>query len=261
MKPLIKWAGGKTWFLPKFAELTAGVKYTALVELFAGGAAVAFGREERSVVLNDINGPLIDFYKNTKLGHLPPVYNNMNEEVYAKLRARYNAVKSQPQGGFPRESGDLFYIMNRFAFNGLYRENAGGQFNVPWNKKQRAVDSDFHSAYMLMSQGDWVLSNLPYEQVPLCPGDLVFADPPYADVFSTYAAGGFGWAAQEALAAYLSKLNLPVVATNNGAPKVLELYRDYGFNVQTINAPRKISCTGDREPACEMIATRNLVST
>jgi DNA adenine methylase len=86
------------------------------------------------------------------------------------------------------------------------------------------------------------------------PGDFVYADPPYDVEFTQYSAEGFGWDDQVRLAHWLAALDVPVVASNQATDRILALYSDLGFKVETIQAPRRISCNGDRTPAREMVA-------
>jgi DNA adenine methylase len=96
------------------------------------------------------------------------------------------------------------------------------------------------------------------EDVPLERGDFVYADPPYDVDFTQYAKGGFSWEDQERTALALSKHRGPVVLVNQATPRVEQLFQTLGFVVDFLSAPRRISCSGDRTPAREIIGTRNL---
>jgi DNA adenine methylase len=86
----------------------------------------------------------------------------------------------------------------------------------------------------------------------------VYADPPYDVEFRQYAKDGFTWEDQERTAAWLARHRGPVVLVNQATDRVERLYRKLGFTVDFLVAPRRISCTGDRTPAREIIGTRNL---
>jgi DNA adenine methylase len=86
----------------------------------------------------------------------------------------------------------------------------------------------------------------------------VYADPPYDVEFTQYAKGGFSWEDQERTAVRLSKHRGPVVLVNQATERVEALYRTLGYAVQFLNGPRRISCTGDRTPAREIMGLRNL---
>ena len=250
----IRWAGGKKWLLPYFNALVTGVKYNAFVELFAGGAALSFGREETNVVLNDINTPLMRMYYHLHKGTLQQHIQASAEEYYV-IRERYNATKrSQGRSYEPQYASD-FYFLNQYGFNGLYRENSSGDFNVPYGKRTHVKLKDLGKYRTLMQK--WILANHDYANLQLAADDLVFADPPYDGTFTDYSAGGFSWDDQERLATILSRAPCPVVATNAATPAILEMYKDLGFNLRTLEAPRRISRNGDRTPALEMLAWRN----
>ena len=87
---------------------------------------------------------------------------------------------------------------------------------------------------------------------------VVYADPPYDVQFRSYSADGFDWDAQVRLATWLAAHPGPVAASNQATPRIVELYRDLGFELVLLDGPRMISRTGDRTPAQEILALRNL---
>jgi DNA adenine methylase len=104
----------------------------------------------------------------------------------------------------------------------------------------------------------WTFTCTDVESVPLEDDDFVYADPPYDVEFTQYAKEGFGWNDQERTAVWLSKHRGPVVLVNQATERIERLYRQLGYQVRFLRAPRRISCTGDRTPAREIIATRNV---
>ncbi len=86
---------------------------------------------------------------------------------------------------------------------------------------------------------------------------MIYADPPYDVEFRQYSAEGFSWEDQERLAVWLTKQNVPAIVSNQATKRIKELYQDLGFQIQELEAPRRISCTGDRTPALEILATIN----
>ena len=104
----------------------------------------------------------------------------------------------------------------------------------------------------------WTFVSGDFEAVAIEPDDFVYADPPYDVEFTHYAKGGFSWEDQERTAAWLSRHRGPVVLVNQATERVERLYRRLGFSVMFLDAPRRISCTGDRTPAREIVGTRNL---
>ena len=106
--------------------------------------------------------------------------------------------------------------------------------------------------------GGWAFTVGDLDAVAVERGDFVYADPPYDVEFTQYSRGGFSWDDQERTAAWLAKHRGPVVLVNQATERIEKLYRKLGFTVGFLDAPRRISCTGDRTPAREIIGSRNL---
>jgi DNA adenine methylase len=104
----------------------------------------------------------------------------------------------------------------------------------------------------------WEITNRDVEAVALAPDDFVYADPPYDVEFTAYSQAGFSWGDQERTAACLARHPGPVILVNQATRRVEKLYRQLRYKVAFLDAPRRISCTGDRTPAREIIALRNL---
>ena len=92
----------------------------------------------------------------------------------------------------------------------------------------------------------------------MCIRDSIYADPPYDVEFTHYSKDGFGWDEQVRAAQWLSTHSGPVVLSNQATPRIVDLYRSAGFELRFLDAPRRISCTGDRSPAPEVLAVRNM---
>ena len=115
---------------------------------------------------------------------------------------------------------------------------------------------DFSSYKPVFSR--WEFSSLDFEALRLKPGDFVYADPPYDVPFTQYARKQFSWDDQVRAAEWLARHKGPVVLSNQATPRVIALYRRIGYDLRFLAAPRRISCTGDRTPAQEVLATRNV---
>ena len=100
--------------------------------------------------------------------------------------------------------------------------------------------------------------NANFENVPLDKDDFIYADPPYDVEFTAYAKGGFTWDDQVRTAEWLAAHPGPVVLSNQATPRIVTLYRKLGFKLRFLMAPRLISCNGDRTPAKEVLATKNI---
>ncbi len=257
LAPPLKWAGGKRWLVPHLQPLWEPYRSRRLVEPFCGGLAVALGLQPERALLNDINEHTINFYRWLKQGlHINGLPMENNRALYYQHRARFNELLRAGRA-HTRDAARLFYYLNRTGYNGLCRFNRRGEFNVPFGRYKRINYVRDFSTYRHAFAG-WEFTCRPFEEVPLEPDDFVYADPPYDVVFTQYAKEGFGWEDQVRLAEWLARHPGPVVLSNQATPRVKRLYRDLGYTVKELDAPRRISCTGDRTPAREVLATRNV---
>jgi DNA adenine methylase len=257
-RPPLKWAGGKRWQVPHLRTLWTKHARRRLVEPFCGGLAVALGLAPDRALLNDANPHLINFYRWLQRGLETDLVMKNDERQFYRHRDRFNALL-RDDGGETAEAAALFYYLNRTGYNGLCRFNSQGMFNVPFGRYVRigyASNDDF-AAYR-DAFANWEFTTGDVEAVPLDRGDFVYADPPYDVDFTHYAKGGFSWEDQERTARWLAKHRGPVVLVNQATPRVEALYRSLGYDVAFLDAPRRISCTGDRTPAREIIGTRHL---
>jgi DNA adenine methylase len=227
-----------------------------LVEPFAGGLAVSLGLMPGRALLNDRNPHLIHFYSWLKRGLKISIPLENDERVYYTHRERFNKLLREGKGA-SAEAASLFYYLNRTGFNGLCRFNRSGGFNVPFGRYLRIGYKRDFSAYREVFE-PWEFMSADFEETPLEPDDFVYADPPYDVEFTQYAKEAFGWEEQKRTAKWLSRHKGPVVLCNQATDRIVGLYRECGFKVQVVDAPRRISCTGDRTPAKEVLALRNL---
>lgn len=256
IRPPLKWAGGKRWQLRHLRPLWSRHSARRLVEPFCGGLAVTLGLRPARALLNDANPHLINFYRWLKRGLVVDVDMVNDEAAFYQHRDAFNRTLTN-QGSDSAEAAALFYYLNRTGYNGLCRFNGRGEFNVPFGRYKRiAYVRDFSPYTKVFSA--WTFRCGDFESVPLEPDDFVYADPPYDVDFTTYSRGGFGWTEQVRAAEWLAGHPGPVVLSNQATPRILKLYRRLGFSLRFLLGPRHISCTGDRTPAREVLATRNL---
>ena len=256
VSPPLKWAGGKRWQLPHLRPLWEPQQHRRLVEPFCGGLAVSLGLRPERAMVNDVNAHLVNFYRWLKKGlRLRRAFEN-EEANYYKQRERFNALLERGKSD-TREAAVLFYYLNRTGYNGLCRFNQSGGFNVPFGRhKTINYRSDF-SEY-IETFAEWTFECGDFEDLKLNGEDFIYADPPYDVPFTQYSKGGFGWDEQVRAAEWLTQHPGPVVLVNQATDRIVELYLRFGFELQELNAPRRISCTGDREPAKEVLAVRNM---
>lgn len=253
MQPLLKWAGGKRWLIPILEQLYNGQR---LVEPFVGGMAVALGLQPKQALLNDVNPHLVNLYRQLQNGLTPCIAMLNDKDAYLAHRWRFNQLIEQ-DNYTTAEAANLFYYLNRTGFNGLCRFNKAGFYNVPFGKYTTINYSNFEGWQEQLTP--WQLSCGDFAAIPLQRHDFIYADPPYDCEFTSYSAGGFSWSDQVRLVKWLAQHRGTVVASNQATPRILELYESHGFTIRLLNAPRRISCNGDRAPAQEMFAIKNEV--
>ena len=256
LRPPLKWAGGKRWQVPHLLPLWKPHESRRLVEPFCGGLAVTLGLQPGHALLNDSNAHLISFYRWLQKGLTINVRLENNEKYFYQCRERFNTLLTTGKA-HGREAASLFYFLNRTGYNGLCRFNQQGQFNVPFGRYKRiGYVTDFTRYREILRP--WQFTNQDFEELDLSPNDFVYADPPYDVEFTEYAKGGFSWEDQRRVARFLARHAGPVILVNQATSRIEKLYRDLGYAVEFLDAPRRISCTGDRTPAKEIVATRNL---
>jgi len=258
-RPILKWAGGKGQLL---AELLARVprEIGTYHEPFVGGGALFFelwsrGRI-RHAVLSDVNRELIETYETVRDGVEGVIrrlarHHNEKEHFY-KVRAQDPRRLSRAA-----RAARLIYL-NKTCFNGLYRVNSRGQFNVPFGDNPRANYCDaeaLRAASRTFRDADLRCETFEAVHDRAEPGDFVYFDPPYQPLsktasFTAYARDGFGEAEQRHLAEVFRTLagrGVHVLLSNSDTPWVRHLYRDHRIGV--VHASRAINSKADRRGA------------
>jgi DNA adenine methylase len=256
VRPPLKWAGGKRWQVPHLVDYWNQNSNRRLVEPFCGGLAVTLGLMPERALLNDINPHVINFYRWLKKGLVITMTMKQSETRYYSYRRRFNQLLTDGKGE-TAEAASLFYYMNRTGYNGLCRFNSKGCFNVPYGQ-YKTINYRFDFLEFKSVFSNWEFTGTRFDEMTLDPEDFVYADPPYDVDFTQYSKGGFGWDEQKRTAEWLARHPGPVVLSNQATKRITDLYRDLDYKLILLNAPRRISCTGDRSPAPEVLATRNL---
>lgn len=228
VKPFVKWAGGKRKLLDQILPMIPK-KYGTYHEPMVGGGALFFALQPRQAILNDYNGELIETYQVVKeqpdalLKALKRLKNT--EDDYRKVRIQ------KPKTPVTRAA--RFIYLNKLSFNGLYRVNSSGVFNVPYCKDETRSHIDEESIRQASSALQGVtLQTGDYLQAltHVKPKDFVFIDPPYDDTFSSYTATGFSKNTQvqlrEALD-YLTDMKAYVIVCNSDTPFIRDIYKSY----------------------------------
>ena len=261
VRPPLKWAGGKRWLVPHLkplweqAQSRDGDKLR-LVEPLCGGLAVALGLMPERALLNDLNPHNVNFFRWLQRGLEVDIEMENERGLYDRHRDRFNQLIGD---GWTesKEAAELFYYLNRTCYNGLCRFNRAGRFNVPFGRHNSIKYARAFPEFPELMAG-WEFSTGDFESIALLPGDFIYADPPYDVEFTQYSKEAFAWPEQERLAQWLAAHPGPVVLSNQATERILKLYSELGFALETHQAPRMISCNGDRTKATEVVAMRNL---
>jgi DNA adenine methylase len=270
-KPIVKWAGGKSRLLAELAHRVPR-KIRTYAEPFAGGAALFFAlaseaeRGERKIdhaVLADRNEELVATYRAVKTD-----VNALIDALgtYRADRDLFYEVRARDTSGLEDvERAARFIFLNRTCFNGLWRVNAGGRFNVPFGKYKnpRICDPEgLRAASRALARAEIVAKDFSDVTRRLGKNDFVYLDPPYVPIsrtasFTSYAKDGFGIEDQERLAnevRALKKRHAKAMLSNADTPVTRALYE--GLAVHLVRAPRSISCDGaTRNDVGEVLVT------
>jgi len=273
MRPFVKWAGGKTQVLDKIMELMPK-EYENYFEPFVGGGALLLSLSPQNAYINDSNKELMCVYEclrnedlfNNLLNKLQEHEEKHNEEYYYEIRSldRLENFKEIP---IYERAARLIYL-NKSCFNGLYRVNSNGYFNVPSAKKEKVITYDRENMELLkdyFSRGKIFMSSVDFEEAvkEAKKGDFVYFDPPYdtlADkgTFTSYSKDSFGKDSQLRLANVykeLSKRGVKVMLSNHNTAYINELYHE--FNIYVIKAKRIINANPNGRGEIEEVIITN----
>ena len=256
LTPPLKWAGGKRWLVPHIEPLWRQHQTRRYVEPFCGGLAVALGLNPERALLNDLNPHLINFYSQLRRGLSLTIEARYDRTLFYGHRERFNQLIRDGHGQ-TAEAAQLFYYLNRTCFNGLCRFNLSGAFNVPFGRYKTVNYATDLSVYRKFFR-KWSFRNKDLAELSIQRDDFIYADPPYDVEFTTYSAGGFSWDDQIRTAELLAKHRGPVLLSNQATKRIIDLYRRLKFDLKFLDAPRRISCNGNRQTAREVLAARNL---
>ena len=249
-RPFLKWAGGKGRLLEQLRPLLPG-RFARYFEPFAGGAALFFDLRPEHAELTDINSELIDCYRAVR-DKVEPVIGALKRHRYDE--AHYYRVRAIDPASLARhERAARTIYLNKTGYNGLYRVNRSGKFNVPMGRytNPRVCDAENLRACSTALKGVEVrVRDFETQVARARAGDFVYFDPPYVPVsdtadFTSYAPGGFGLDGQRRLAALfgtLARRGVHVVLSNSDTPLVRDLYR--GFRIARVLAARNINSRG-----------------
>jgi DNA adenine methylase len=257
-RPFVKWAGGKRGILPELLSRMPD-KYQGYTECFLGGGALFFAVQPEEAYLSDINFPLILTYTAVRddverlIGKLQVHAEKHNKTYYLEKRARVARETD------PTTIGALLIYLNKTCYNGLYRVNQSGIFNVPMGSyKDPAILDEVNLRAASKALSHAKIKQKPFFQVPTVKDNFYYLDPPYHTTFSSYDGSGFGDDDHKELAEFCKKINAAggkFMLSNSDTPLIRQLY--HGYNVESIDAPRMVSCKGTQRVKEKELIIRN----
>lgn len=265
MKSFIKWIGGKQRIAKRIVKLfpdrSSIRKY---VEPFVGAGSIYFAYGPNEAMLSDINANLIEAYNAVKSSpdlvykHLAKHKEKNTKKYYLKVRSTYNQTKSSDRCS----RAAAFIYLNKASFNGIWRVNRCGEFNVPYaHRKKLCFPSydDLLSYSTLLSSAEILCLDYKEAMKRCGKGDFIYIDPPYPPLNSTsyfthYSQNRFGLADQKSLAEEVvrsSNKGSHFLMTNASLPIIRDLYR--GFKMSEIDVVRWVRADGKRYSVKELV--------
>ena len=266
-KPFIKWVGGKRQLLSTILEKTPKTINTYF-EPFVGGGALFFNIEAKNKHIADVNPELINTYTVVR-DNVEQLIEELSK--FENTKEMFLEVRSwDREENFLTKRTDIqraarFIFLNKTAFNGMWRENKKGFFNVPFGKMKNptildSINLRLCSEYLKNTE----IECCSFEELlpKIKKGDFVYLDPPYVPIsatssFTSYSKGNFDLKMQESLKEFcdsLDKKGVKFILSNSAAEFVLDLYKDY--NVEFVYAKRAINSKGDgRGPVKEVLVS------
>ena len=248
-RPFVKWAGGKRKLIPEIAQRLPD-NFNAYWEPFLGGGAVFFALDSRigTAYISDINPELAVTYQMVR---------NSPKELIAQLedharrhdKKHYLRVRKLTGTPCALEVAARFIYLNKTCFNGLYRVNKSGQFNVPIGRYSNPAICDaenLQAASQVLQKAQIVFGD--FAKITPGFGDFVYADPPYDGAFSGYAADGFGDDDQRRLRDAVLRWHsngTSVMVSNADTPLIRSLYGRDPFTLHEVKAARAINSNGN----------------
>lgn len=265
-QPFLKWVGGKRQLLPEILPHLPP-EPRVYYEPFLGGGAVFFAFAPKRAVLGDMNQRLVRTYRAIRDGvegvieRAAPLFPEKvppTEERYKEVRAWQNDLKTNV------DAAAWLLFVNRYGYNGLYRESKSGNFNTPWNKAKRVADLGVANlrACSRVLQGVEILHGDFATLVRAAgEGDVVYCDPPYSPAsgtadFTAYVKAGFGPKEQARLrdeAKAAVRRGAHVVLSNNLTEEIDELYGAPPFRIIDVKARRSVNSKADARGAVDEV--------
>lgn len=291
-KPFVKWVGGKSQLLDEIRE-----KYPSQIEKycepFVGGGAVLFdvlGKfKPKKVLINDINKELINTYKQIRdncenlIAQLSEIQNRYksqsleeNKAYFYEKRERYNELKVNGDEAENLEKAALFIFLNKTCFNGLYRVNSKGLFNVPFNNAKNPLlcdEENLRACSKLLQNVEMKVGDYKECGTFIDKKTFVYIDPPYRPLtqtaaFTSYSENGFADREQIELGNFITEISRKgaVVLASNSDPKNADKNDDFfdklyaNFKIERVSASRMINSNAKKRGSINELLISNVAS-
>ena len=261
-QPFLKWAGGKRQLLPAIKEYLPA-KYTEYYEPFVGAGAVLFFLQPNKSIINDTNSELINCYQVIRdqpeelLDLCQQHQENNSPEYYYQLREQDRQDNFAQRSSVERAARIIY--LNKTCFNGLFRVNSSGQFNVPYGKYKNPTIVDpviIKAISTYLNQTSITIYNDDFQEAVATArkGAFIYFDPPYHPLsdtssFTSYSRNGFGAEEQIRLRDLCNQLTdrgCQVLASNSAAPFIKSLYNNSRYEVMEVKATRAINTVSSK---------------
>tara|TARA_X000000368_G_C23056872_1_gene724353 strand:+ start:5647 stop:6513 length:867 start_codon:yes stop_codon:yes gene_type:complete len=267
-RPILKWAGGKTFLRSRINDICKNIKITRYIEPFFGSGAIYFNLidqkliNKRKSIINDANKELMNLYKHIRsspdelvIAH-KKIIEDFNNKGYYYVRSKFNGIDKKGckvQRYKKIDKSAALMILNKTCFNGLYRVNKNNEFNVPEGKY---TTPSFVSSQMILNVSKVLpsmrnISSRSFKDISYEKGDLIYLDPPYDPInktssFTSYSQE-FGKDEQKQLCDKfnaLDKIGANVILSNSSTDFIEKLYK--GHTLETIDSSRSINSKKDK---------------
>lgn len=270
-QPFLKWAGGKRQLLPEIRKYIPQM-FDTYYEPFVGAGAVLFDLRPKKAVINDINKELINVYMVIR-DHVDELIEDLkrhkNEKEYFYALRNLDRTPQYAELSPVKKASRIIYL-NKTCYNGLYRVNKRGEFNVPFGRYKnpqfvnetvlRAVHAYFNSAQIVMKNEDFVSAVATAKK-----GDFVYFDPPYDPVsetssFTSYSLDGFTKDDQirlRDLCTELDERGVKFLLSNSATDFIMNIYSEKGFIIEKVAAARHINSDAAKRGKIYEVLIRN----
>lgn len=237
----IRWAGGKAWFVPAVQDMIKNIQFNNYIEPFMGGASIFFSLElPNRAYLSDINGELVNTFVQIR-DKLDLVMEKLKE--YKADKDSYYEIRNQEPTNHVEQAARFLYL-NFYCFNGIYRVNSRGKFNVPYGRRSGEFNYDrLEGIRDKLQVAEIMKRDFDACREDIHAGDLVFLDPPYAvsgkssenDMFIAYNPTLFSLDDQQRLANlidYINDVDAYFILTNAHHPEIIKIFKEKGNMIE-----------------------------